>query len=304
MRVFVLSLIGVAAIAAYGESANLAFKPAGNEAYTFDTGVLRGTLRNEGRSIGLLKVEHVPTGTYLEGNNYGIFGHYRVFTTNKRYGGGAWDWPSTSVLRPDGSVEVHWVAAEGRPFDLAAVYRWSAPDTFDVETSVTARADLTGFESFLASYFAEAFPASTVCVESGPDGRPMFQTTEPDKGIWQAFPRDKQAVTLIQDGRWKIEPSPVDWAVRDEYFAPLGIRRNLANNLCAIIMAPATDSYAVMTPQAGEGHRSLYLAQIGRDIKTGESATARARLVVRALAKDNEAVPIYESYIKSLPTGR
>lgn len=296
MRWVILIAISATAFVAYAESANLSFEPGDKGAYTFNTGTLRGTLRSEGRSIGLLLTEHVPTSTKLDGNNFGLFGHYRVFTAGHRYGHAAWEWPSTSTRRLDGAVEVRWPAAEDHPFELGAVYRWAAPDTLDLETSVTAQADLKGFESFLASYFTEAFPESTVYASVGSDAKSAFQSTPQEAGVWQAFPRDRQAVSVIQDGRWKIEPNPVDWVIRECLAAPLAIRRNPANGLCAIFMAPPQDCFAVMTPHASEGHRSLYLCLFGRDIKAGETATARARLVIRGLTKDAEAVPLYESY--------
>ena len=96
----------------------------------------------------------------------GLFGHYRVFSANKRYGTAAWDWPSEARLRPDGSVEVRWPSAEDRPFELRAVYRWAAPDTLDLETTVQAKTNLAKFESFLASYFAEGFTNACVYVRS------------------------------------------------------------------------------------------------------------------------------------------
>ncbi len=301
MRLMIFALIAFATASVQAESPSLAFQQADNGAYTFNTGILKGTLRADGRSIGLLSVDHIPTGTRLEGNAYGLFSHYRVFTANKRYGHGAWEWPSTAKLLTDGAVEVHWPAADDRPFEMGAVYRWAAPDTLDLTTSVTANADLKAFESFLASYFAEAFPATTVYAKGGPEKEPFFQSTEPAAGVWQAFPRDHDAVPVIQDGRWKIEPSPVDWVIRDEFAAPLGIRRNKDNGLCAVLMARPEDCFALMTPNAGEGHRSLYLCLFGRDVKAGETATAQTRLVVRTLSKDEDAVPLYKSYLEKKP---
>lgn len=281
----------------FAEEAPLAFKQAGNDSYTFDTGILRGTLRNEGRSIGLLSLEHIPSGSRLDGNDYGIFSHYRVFTANKRYGD-AWYLPSTSRLNPDGSVEVSWPASEERPFELKALYRLTAPDTLDLTTSVTAHSDLKAFESFLASYFTEAFPASFVYALGDEKDTPSFQTTALEQGHWQAFPRDREAVALIQDGRWKIEPNPVDWVIRGDAPRPLALRRNPQTGVCAVAMARPASCFAVMTPYAAEGHRSLYLSLFGRDIKAGETASAGARLVVRPLSKDEEAVRLYEAYIK------
>ena len=304
MRLPALALMGAMTFMAHGAPGDLAFEPAGDEAYAFDTGALRGTLRSEGRSIGLLSLEHIPTGTRLDGNRYGLFSHYRVFTANKRYGNGAWDWPSTSKRPTDGAIEVHWPAAEDRAFDMGAVYRWIAPDTLDLTTFVTAHADLTAFESFLASYFMEGFHASTVYAKGDQEGRPAFETTGRDFGHWQAFPRDRQAVAPIQDGRWRHGPSPVEWTIRQDLAAPLAIRRNQENGVCAILMAPPKDCFAVMTPYEGEDHRSIYLSLFGRDVKAGETATARARLVVRPLSKDEEAVALYKSYLEDQPRSR
>jgi hypothetical protein len=33
------------------------------------------------------------------------------------------------------------------------------------------------------------------------------------RGGYVMFPRDAQAVAMIQDDRWTIPPSPVDWAI-------------------------------------------------------------------------------------------
>jgi len=115
--------------------------------------------------------------------------------------------------------------------------------------------------------------------------------------VWQAFPRDRRAVEVVQDGRWKIEPNPVDWVIRDEFAAPLGIRRNTANNLCSVLMSRPEDCFCVMSPHMGEGHRSLYLCLFGRDVKAGETAAARTRLIIRALPKDEDAVALYDTYI-------
>src|ERR1017187_8906776 len=104
----------------------LAFSASGTNEFTFDTGVLKGKLRADGKSRGLTSVVHLPTGATLD-SSMGLFSHYRVFSANKRFGTAAWDWPSEAKLRRDGSVEVRWPSAEDRPFELHAVYRWAAP---------------------------------------------------------------------------------------------------------------------------------------------------------------------------------
>ena len=255
----------------------LGFIASGTNGFAFDTGVLKGKLRAGGKSTGLSSVVHLPTGVTMD-SSMGLFGHYRVFSTNKRYGTAAWDWPSDARLRQDGSVEVCWPSTDDRPFKLRAVYRWAAPDTLDLETTVQAKTDLAKFESFMASYFAECF--TNACVYARSNNQQWLETADKSHGIWQAFPRDEQAVAIIQDGRWKLPPNPVDWVSRPCLAKPLAIRGCPANDLRAVIMSPLQDCFAVLTPFEAEGHRSMYLCLFGNDLKAGETARARARLVI------------------------
>jgi len=220
-------------------SSKLAFVSDGNGGYTFDTGVLRGTLCQNGKPQGLTSVTHVPSRARLDGGA-GILGYYRVFTTKKRYGTAAWEWPGKAKLLPDGGVQVSWPAAADRPFDMNAVYRWKDPQMLDVETTVTARKDLDMFESFVASYFDAAFPSPFAYVNENPAsiGTPGFLLAKKSIGDWQIFPRDADVLPIIQDGRWQIAPNPLNWAIMPELEGPVGLRR-AANGLAVVVMAHA-----------------------------------------------------------------
>jgi hypothetical protein len=254
--------------------------------FTFDTGTLQGQLRAGGKSLGLTAVTHLPSGRRLDRSN-GLLSHYRVFTRGVRYGGGAWDWPSEARRRDDGTVEVRWPAANSRPFELSALYRWHRPDTVVVETRVRAREALEGFESFLASYFDPAFTNAGVLVapEPGSD-RPRWVGAKPAAGDWQMFPRDDNAVALIRDGRWKLPPNPVEWAIQPRFAFPIGLRSSPTDGLSAILLAPSQDCFALATPHETEGHYSMYLALFGRDLKPGETARARVFLVLASVRTD------------------
>ncbi|MGO8928315.1 MAG: hypothetical protein ACLQU3_15715 [Limisphaerales bacterium] len=273
----------------------LAFSASGTNEFAFDTGVLKGKLRADGKSRGLSSVVYLPTGATLD-SSMGLFGHYRVFSANKRYGTAAWDWPSDARLRQDGSVEVRWPPAEDRPFELRAVYRWAAPNILDLETSVQAKTNLAKFESFLASYFAEGFTNS--CVYARSNGQSWFMSAEKSDGIWQAFPRDDQAASIIQDGRWKFLPNPVDWVIRPHLAKPLGVRRCPADGLGALLMSPPRDCFAVLTPFEAEPHRSMYLSLFGKDLKAGETARARARLVIQQNLANEAVDHLYSAYLR------
>lgn len=282
-------------------AADLRFHPGANGSFDFDTGVLRGTLRSNGKSDGLMSITHVPSGTRLD-RSKGLFGIYRVFTANKRYGHGAWDWPSESRLLEDGAVEVHWARAAERPFDLWAVYRWRRADILDLEMKVKAHEDLSAFEAFVASYFNTSFNQCSAYAKTH-DG-PAFLRATQASGLWHAFARDARAAGIIQDGRWTIEPSPVNWTIRPFYATPIGVRRSVTNDLCAAAMAPARDCFAVLMPQETENHHSLYLSMFGQHVRAGRTATARARLAILEKADNEEIVKVYRSLKSADPFKR
>ena len=67
-------------------------------------------------------------------------------------------------------------------------------------------------------------------------------------------------------------------------------------------MAPPEECFAVATPYEGESHYSLYLSRFGRDFKAGETARARTRLVIAASVSDEQAVALYQRYVRELST--
>jgi hypothetical protein len=285
--------------------AALRFEARGGGEFDFDTGVLRGKLRANGRAIGLLPVVHTPSGMTLS-RSVGLFSHYRVFSSNRRYGTAAWDWPGEAALRDDGSVEVRWPAAPDRPFEMWAVYRWSGPATLDLETGVRAGSELPGFEVFLSSYFTAPFQASVAYTQGRPGkdgGKPGFLAAEQAYGDWQMYPRDREAVSVITDGRWTIEPNPVNWAILPVLAGPVAFRRDSQSGLTAVLMAPPEECFAVSMPHQGERHYAVYLSLFGRTITAGEAARARARLVIAASPGEREILELYRAYLGQL-TGR
>jgi len=272
--------------------------------YQFDTGILRGRLRQAGKGLGLSSAIHVPTGTTLNGA-YGILSYYRVFTTNKRYGTAAWGWPGTSKLLPDGAVQVTWPEGDDRPFEMTAIYRFRNSSTLDVETIVKAGKNLGKFEVFLASYFHKAFPLTKVFVTPDPKivGKRTFMTAKKSFGNWQMFPRDYDVVPIIRDGRWKKEPNPVDWKIMPPMAKPIALRRGSGTAPMAILMAPPDDCFAISTPYEGEGHYSTYFSLFGRDIEAGQTARARLRLVVTNITSNREILDMYRKYMKDIEDG-
>jgi hypothetical protein len=232
------------------------------------------------------------SGTALT-KSLGLFSHYRLLDDTNRYGEAGWDWASDAKLLGNGAVEVRWAADDAHPFDMLAVYRWSAPNALDLTTRVTARKELKRFEVFLASYF-DGFPTTVVYAGD----KPEFVSASKDAGKKQMFPRDEAAVKIIQDGRWTRPPNPVEWTLRPRLAAPLAIRRDADRKLTAVLMARAEDCFAIAAPQDEEGHRSVYFSLFGRDLKNGESVEAKSRMVIGRDITDEKTVELYEAFRK------
>jgi hypothetical protein len=197
-----------------------------------------------------------------------------------------------------GAVEVRWTANQDHPLNMVCVYRIAAADTMDVQIVVEPQRDLRHFEVFLASYFQGFSRTFTYAREDSTradGGKAKFIEATQAAGSWQMFPRDDQAAALIRDGRWKYPPNPVDWIVRSPMAVPLAIRRDPVRNLAAVLMASAKDCFAVSMPHGEEPHGSVYLSLFGRDLKAGQSAAARARLVIARGLSDDRAVALYNS---------
>lgn len=295
-RRFLGGLLGAASSFACGQTfardtKRPAFVAADRE-FTFDTGVLRGTLRGGGQSKGLLPVLDAVSGAPLA-RSLGWFSPYRLLDDTNRYGKAAWDWESKAKLLPNGSVMVEWTADESHPFDLAAVYLWSASDTLDLRLRVTARRALRQLEVFLASYF-EGFPDTVVCA-GGPNA---FLGAPREAGQWQMFPRDSAAIGIIQDGRWKHPPSPVDWTIRPAFSAPLAIRRDTTQGRAVVLMTRPEECLAVATPYDGESHRSVYFSLFGRNLAPEESAGTWARLWYGPAISNEKALELYAAFRK------
>jgi hypothetical protein len=297
---YVFGFMAVAAHPADLTSPALAFRAGTNGEFTFNTGVLRGKLRGGGKSLGLSSVTHLQSGTVLD-RSMGLFSHYRLFTSGRRYGGGVWDMPSTARLRADASVEMVLSNATDRPFQMTAVFRWHDAATLDLETTVKAVQDLPGFEVFLASYFGPQFTNALVFArDPAADSKPSFVAAERSAAYWHMYARDDAAIGFINDGRWVFPPYPVEWTVCGRLIKPIAIRRAPSLKLDAVLMAPEADCFAIATPFQTESHYSMYLSLFGRELPAGATARVRSRLALRPTLSDTEVMQLYESYTREL----
>ena len=85
------------------EQGTLAFRPAEDGYVTFDTGLLRGKVRLDGKRQGVSSLVYSPTGTELL-ESVGLMSYYRVFSAGKRYGDAAFSRAKPVLTRFPGEL--------------------------------------------------------------------------------------------------------------------------------------------------------------------------------------------------------
>ncbi len=277
----------------------LTFQLAENKTFSFDTGQLHGQLRTKELAFGLFNLEKMPAGTSLSGR-HGLMNVYRVFSDGIRYGDAGWGWPSQVKRLEDGAVVIECPADASRPFMLRGIYRWHGPTTLDLEIQVLPQRTLHGFEVFLASYFDPSFSSCQTNVHALPgDVRaPGFMAAKKSLGDWLMFPRDAAAVKLIQDGRWKLLPHPVQWKIMPRLERPLAVRRERDGKTTLLVMARQEDCFAIAMPYETEGHFSVYLSLFGRDLPAGKQVVARTRLQVLDASDEARIIECFQAFAK------
>ncbi len=310
MRTTLAFLVVAAAATAIGaEPASLAFRPAEQEGYVaFDTGTLRGKVRLDGKLQGVCSVIYGPTGMELA-KSVGLFSYYRVFSEGTRYGKAARDWPIETRLCDDGALQITFPPAEEHPLEIKGTFRWTAPDTLDLETAVTPQVDMPRMELFLSSYFVDGFDGLVYLkpnrfAKGAPAEFVRADWSELIDGNYLVFPRSEEVLPMIYDGRSSFPPSPVTWAFTRYLAVPIGIRRHAETGLTAVLMAPPEDCFAVSVPYNKEppdnvaAHGSVYLSLFGDDVAAGQTATAHCRLVIAADLTDEAVVRRYQQYLE------
>jgi hypothetical protein len=299
----------IAATARGAEPEPPIFRPPGAEGYAaFDTGLLRGKVRLDGKYQGISSMIYTPTETELA-RSVGLLSYYRVFSAGKRYGDAARDWPLEAKLLEDGALEVTFPPSEEHPLEITGTFRWRGPGTLDLQTTVAPQVAMPRMEIFLSSYFKESFEGLVYLKPNRfARGKPATfvraDWSELIDGNYLMFPRDRAVLPMIYDGRWDIPPSPVTWAFTRYLAAPIGVRRDVKTGLTAVLMSPPDDCFAVSVPYNKQppdnvaGHGSVYLSLFGGDVAAGQTVTAHCRLIIGKDLSDEAILRRYEAYLE------
>ena len=298
--------IGMGGPLALAGAPDLKFERAGDRIFAFDTGVVKGRLRANGKYQGISSFVDVETGKELT-RSAGIFSYYRVLSIDRRWGHAARDWPMTGTLLPDGAIRIDWPPQEDHPLEIKAVYRWRSPVILDLLTTVRPKVTMPGFELFLSSYFGTPFKAYVYTKPARPpEAKPEFIPVDVNplvRDSYLAFPTNRRAARMFFDDRWAPANGFVPWSVTRMLAAPIGMKRDPGSGITFLLMSRPEDCFAInmsynMDPPDGvASHSSVYMSLFGKDLKAGEPAHAHVRLVVGRNLSDERAVELYEEYI-------
>ena len=295
----------------WGQSPDLAFKADKADEFTFNTGPLSGKAKVDPQRQGIISLIDGATGTELTkgGTDFGLFSHYRMLGPNSRWGAIIWQWPKSAKVLADGGLQIDWSAADDHPAELAAIFRWAAPDTLDVETIIKPQKDMPKLEIFVGSYFKPDAKGYVYLSPAryGPAGPGELVACDINAlmvGTYLSFPRDLAAAQLVYDGRWDQGLHPVQWSITRYLAGPLSVRQDAKSGVSILLMSRPQDCFAIncsYNPPPADGvanHFSTYLSLFGRDVKAGETAKACSRLGVRKNLAPADAIKVYEDFVK------
>jgi hypothetical protein len=274
--------------------------------YCFETELVSGRFLTAGKYQGLRSLVHRATGVEIAAGEKlpGLVAPYRVFGNGRRYGD-VRDRPGRAELVP-GGLRVTYLADDANPFEVVSFYAWDG-DTLDARYSVRPQVEMLSFELGVASYLSAGFRAyvsrqSNTWGETG--SRMVPVDANPMTDVYALFPRNEAAMKTIFDGRWDLPPYPVRYAVPAYFAEPLAYRRHVKSGVMALGMGDPTECYAVCIPvndppedpSPAKGYQGVYFYHFGRDLRAGETATARVRWVVGRDIPEAEIVARWQAF--------
>ncbi len=253
---------------------------------TFATTALRGAVCCQGDTHGFRDLELLANGA-RPANPSLYLGHVYRLLADGAYLMTARERPHRGHLADDHAL-VHWDALPEHPGTIEAEYRVSGEHTLDLTVTVAVTRPLRRYELYLSHYFAPAWrpyvwlrPASFL-----PHAEPVCWAPEVNefvRGYYLAYPRDREALFTLFDGRWHGD-HPVPFAVGREFAAPVAAYASPLEHSAVVVTARAAECFCIYSsydsPDGRDNilhHNSLYFGMFNEDLEPGDRRTAHLR---------------------------
>ncbi|MBI2302849.1 MAG: hypothetical protein HYU66_28415 [Armatimonadetes bacterium] len=253
---------------------------------SFATAELRGAIESQGECHGFRALEFLPSGS-RPANPALYLGHVYRLLSHGRYHMTAREEPHTGRIEP-ARVVATWEPLAVHPAHIEAVYQVSGEHTLDFTVTVRPTEPLPAYELYLSHYFAPAW-RPYVYLQPAPylrSGEPVLWPCEVNefiRGVYLAYPRDREAMLTLFDGRWHGD-HPVPFAVGRHYHAPVAVYASALEGLAVVATARRSECFCVYgTYDSPDGrdnilhHNSLYFGMFGDDLRPGDERVAHLR---------------------------
>ncbi|NUQ01942.1 MAG: hypothetical protein HUU35_19015 [Armatimonadetes bacterium] len=253
---------------------------------TFETEQIRGKIGSEGQQHGFRDLEFKANGSKpLNPSLY--LGHIYRLLADGRFMIQARDHPHAGRIEED-RVVIRWEPLPEHPASIEAVYQVSGENTLDFTITCRLEQAMERYELYLSHYFAPAF-RPYLYLKAAPYQRseePVLwpaEVSEFFRGYYLAYPRDREALMTLFDGRWHGD-HPVPFAVAREFAAPVGVYASAYEKLAVVMTARADECFCLYsTYNSPDGrdnilhHNSFYFGMFNEDLPAGAERTAHIR---------------------------
>lgn len=290
-------------------------KTDGIEQFVFDTEQLTGTFvardtrdlkKGMGRhglrglAFGPSQVDlHAPEGDVGQKRRHqGHLNLYRVYAGSRTFGALRDD--LAELERLDDGARLTWPASDSRPVHISATWRLTGLNQIDLTVEATPAKDLENFEILPASYCpVEMTKLIYVKGDGGPKALKMSPPSDLEEAATYPF------FPLTEEDR---SPQQDSGRISSEWKWPTTVREELAglpvvvahDRTTEILLLgdPESVSAVCATPRRETGqpeqwnsvekHSALYLSLFCRDVKAGETLSARVRWIAQDRADKPE----------------
>lgn len=195
-----------------------------------------------------------------------------------------------------------------------AIWEIKEPNIIDFIVTIKADVEYYGLEVWISSYIdsrKKGTPYVYVYENPATAGKSHFirpKENEFIKGFYLQFPRDNYGASLQYDGRWG-DPNYATFVTGPYYAYPLFVSINEDTGYAYIEMTEkkmcprigSSYSFDVVDPRKVNDYSPLYTVLFGRDIKPGESMTARMRAQLIKMEDDfNVPLRLYREFKEAI----
>ncbi|MFT5368966.1 MAG: hypothetical protein ACI8V2_003940 [Candidatus Latescibacterota bacterium] len=286
-----------------------------NTLFTFDTGLLSGTLQPIGHRQGIRQLIHKPTGLSLVHPDFSLLNLYLIFATGQCIASARAF--KRTITTKSNRVRIHCDPTNQHRANLSLTYHLVSPNVIDLHVAIRTRDDYKAYEALLSNYFDLALKPQFCTSQRDPSQSsksihwytPFAQHQLKNNAL--VFPRDAQAAQLHHDGRWSNVKSIYQWKTQNYYAHPIALQTHPEHNIAVALMThPKTCpsfSWTIGIADIHQGsygsdhlddpHKArnpIYTSLFGHDLYAPQQYTAHIRLAVIQL--DPQMSNLYTAY--------